>query len=87
MKKNGLLENNTIDKIKDNVERCVLVKLLRSKKETIVFSLRILTEEINTLKYRIKSLMTIPKVKQIIKVIQMIIISFKVLSIKTEIVI
>jgi len=32
----GLLENNTIDKIKDNVEKYELAKLLRSTEEPSV---------------------------------------------------
>jgi len=49
------LENNTIDKIKANMERYGLAKLLRSKEELSV-AMKKLTEEVITLKFFIKSL-------------------------------
>jgi len=52
----GLLENNTIDKIRANIEKIYeLAKLLRSTEEPGV-GMRKLTEEVNSLKDFIKSL-------------------------------
>lgn len=55
MKKIGLLENNTIERIKANVEKYELAKLLRSTDEPSV-GVKKRIKEVNYLKHFIKSL-------------------------------